>query len=166
MHDDDDLDLFQFHKTKHETKKDELPQGWWEWLLAKRPPPPHPWERCREVEIKQWIADKRKYAIVRGFVSEATLYTFRANTRLKYHGERDSDGCRDGRGACKWPDPPNGGGEEYLGLWRKDQPHTSGAFCWFNGDTYLGEFAEGGVFQVCSLRLTRALIASLSTLDL
>jgi len=40
------------------------------------------------------------------------------------------------------------GGEEYLGLWRKDQPHTSGAFCWFNGDTYLGDFAEGGVFQV------------------
>jgi len=24
-------------------------------------------------------------------------------------------------GAAKWPDPPWGGGEEYLGLWRKDQ---------------------------------------------
>ena len=27
-------------------------------------------------------------------------------------------------GAAKWPDPPWGGGEEYLGLWRKDQVGT------------------------------------------
>ena len=142
----EDLDLHQLHSTKHETKSDGA-QGWLEWLLMKLPPPPLPWERSREVDVKQWIQAKRRYAIVRGLLSEATLYKVKSRSRVSYHGERDADGLKDGRGACSWPDPPFGGGEEYLGLWRKDQPLTSGAFCWFNGDTYLGDFAEGGVFQ-------------------
>ncbi len=61
-----------------------------------------------------------------------------------------------GRGVCKWPDPPFGGGEQYLGLWRKDQPNTSGVFCWFFGDTYCGEFAEGkaSIASVLQVRMT------------
>eukprot|EP00960_Hanusia_phi_P000574 14770-Hanusia_phi.AAC.2 len=34
-----------------------------------------------------------------------------------------------------------------MGLWRGDQPNTSGVLCWFNGDIYMGEFMEGGKFQ-------------------
>ena len=128
-HDDepDDVDLFQLRQQMQtHTKKPAKPQGWWEWLLSKRPPPPLPWEQAREARIKQWIYEKRKYPAVRALLSEASLYALKADTGLKYHGERDEEKRRDGRGACKWPDPPVGGGEEYLGLWRKDQPHRAG----------------------------------------
>lgn len=77
---------------------------------SSRPPPPLPWDRSREDAIKKWIADKRKYNIVRGLFSEAALYKMKASTRLTYHGERDDDKRKDGRGeqsACAQPMPPS-----------------------------------------------------------
>eukprot|EP00961_Rhodomonas_salina_P194080 2620209-Rhodomonas_salina.5 len=49
-------------------------------------------------------------------------------------GERSATGLRDGRGVGVWPDPPKGGGEQYLGLWRDDHPCESGVFCWYSGE--------------------------------
>ena len=70
-----------------------------------------------------------------------------------------------GRGVCKWPDPPFGGGEQYLGLWRKDQPNTSGVFCWFFVDTYCGEFAEGKAsIAVCVLLQVRMTVTEVHEL--
>ena len=73
------------------------PPSLWEWLLAKREPPPLPWEQTREHEIKKWIAEKRKYSIVRMLFSEDTLYNFVTSSRLRYFGDRDEDGKKDGR---------------------------------------------------------------------
>jgi hypothetical protein len=94
---DSELDLYQLQKTKNETEKEGDPQSLWEWLLAKREPPPLPWEQTREYEIKKWIADKRKYSIVRMLFSEDNLYNFVTCARLRYFGDRDEDGKKDGR---------------------------------------------------------------------
>lgn len=48
----------------------------------------------------------RKAGVIRMLLSESTLYKLKAATRLKYHGERDDEGRKDGRGVAKWPDPP------------------------------------------------------------
>ena len=52
-------------------------------------------------------------------------------------------------GAAKWPDPPFGGGEEYLGLWRKDQVMSDEGFR--PGLT---------VLRLCGPRITRQTLTS------
>jgi len=69
---DDEADLHQMQRARgHEMPAKQKELTWYEWLLKPRPPPPLPWERCREDMIRKWISDKRKYAIVRGLFSGA-----------------------------------------------------------------------------------------------
>lgn len=98
MDDETDLHQMQMQKARGSEAATKKEQSWYEWLLKPRPPPPLPWERCREQSIKMWITDKRKYTIIRGLFSEAALYKMKASTRMAYHGERDDEKRKDGRG--------------------------------------------------------------------
>lgn len=69
---DDEGDLHQMQRARgNEVPAQQKEQTWYEWLLKPRPPPPLPWERCREDMIRKWISDKRKYPVVRGLFSGA-----------------------------------------------------------------------------------------------
>eukprot|EP00291_Cryptomonas_curvata_P014417 CAMPEP_0172152176 /NCGR_PEP_ID=MMETSP1050-20130122/681_1 /TAXON_ID=233186 /ORGANISM="Cryptomonas curvata, Strain CCAP979/52" /LENGTH=453 /DNA_ID=CAMNT_0012820447 /DNA_START=26 /DNA_END=1384 /DNA_ORIENTATION=- len=118
-----------------------------QWLLKPPKHPPKPWETYRRDEIVSYIEDTRKGLVCISFlVPESLLYWMQRRRRLKYFGEKNSKGLRDGRGIAFWPDPPFGGGESYFGLWRDHEPHGHGMFRWFDGDMYFGEWS-GGLFE-------------------
>jgi hypothetical protein len=98
-----------------------------DWLMEKPRQPPPEWQTFRREELQTFISDMRF-----GFLSlmpksyDTLLFQIRRNRRVRYWGDRDSKGRRDGRGICLWPDPPSGGGESYFGLWREDHPNGHG----------------------------------------
>eukprot|EP00960_Hanusia_phi_P000573 14770-Hanusia_phi.AAC.1 len=126
-----DKDIYQLEKSWREKSPQQHDVGFWRWLLTPAPAPPKRWERCarcscrqqqqicrpsscndlgccrsRRIEISEWIRQMRKSGVIRALLSESTLYKIKATSRLKYHGERDDEGRKDGRGVAKWPDPP------------------------------------------------------------
>ncbi len=82
-----------------------------QWLLRPQKHPPKPWETNRRDEIVTYIEDTRKGLVCISFlVPESVLYWMNRRRRLRYFGEKNSKGLRDGRGIAFWPDPPFGGG--------------------------------------------------------
>lgn len=115
-----------------------------EWLFEKPKQPLNEWQTYRRQEMEDYIKEMR-----RGLMSympkfyDTLMVKSITRTKMRYWGEYDGKGMRDGRGICFWPDPPHGGGETYHGLWRNDQPNGHGLFRWYDGDMYMGEWNVG-----------------------
>lgn len=85
-----------------------------DFLLSRRPKPVPVWKSNRRDEIEAFL--KRVNVGFLGMLlrNDGFWYRRKARKRLDYVGDRDSTGSRDGRGVCYWPDPPWGGGGEFL----------------------------------------------------
>jgi hypothetical protein len=79
------------------------------WLVSGPKLPPRQWETYRREEIENYIADRRS-AFVGRFFSERFYFRIFRRRSMKYAGDFDILGRKDGRGMCLWPDPPYGGG--------------------------------------------------------
>ena len=84
------------------------------WLFKGESAPPKEWKTYRREEIQNYISSKREIFIGRIF-SEGLYYKSVQRKKIRYWGDYDGKGRRDGRGICWWPDPPLGGGGCHTG---------------------------------------------------
>lgn len=118
-----------------------------------------PWTISRREEVDVYLMTRSYglYAFIALVAGEAFWYNRIRRKKIEYVGDRDPNNQdREKRGVCWWPDPPEGGGESFHGMWRADQPHGHGIFRWFDGDRYLGAWNSGelegyGVYQYSSI---------------